>query len=314
MKPYYPLLILALISLIPVACSKKQKDCPDCPGASQPSGTPTLVYPYEGSWGATGSGSGQFNQPFGITILNSYVYVVDYGNARIQIFDSFGNYVSQIHGSNGVTLVNPSDIAIANGTIYVTDNTSTSAQVKKFDLSGNGTGSWGTYGPGGGAGQFNIPAGIVLDKNQQVYIADFMNNRLQRCNPDGTGCVTFGNGKAYGGVVVDNQLNVYASVYESAGKVEVFNSGLSYVGSFSDPPSGPLSFATGITLDSDGNFLVADQKKRIVKFNSSGRYLTEFGNNGAVTLAYPQRLAIDSNGNVYLTDNIANAVYKFSPF
>jgi tripartite motif-containing protein 71 len=316
MKKYWISNLLALTISLSFSCGKKGKDCPDCPIVS-PMATPTAtqVYPYTGKWGTSGNGNGQFNQPFGIAAYNGYIYVVDALNARVEIFDSSGNYVSQFAGSNGVTLSIPNDICIANGTIYITDANSTSAEVKMFDLNGNGIGSWGTYGPGGGPGQFSTPAGITLDKNNLVYIADFQNNRLQRCNSDGTGCVTFGNGKAYGGVAVDNNLNLYAAVYQSVGQVEVYNSSLVYKGLFSTPPSGSMSFACGIDMDSGGNLLVVDQNnKRVVKFNSSGNYLTEFGNNGSVTLVKPNRITSDSSGNVYVTDNIENVFYKFAPF
>jgi len=48
-----------------------------------------LVY----SWGNPGTGHGEFNNPAGIAVDNyGYVYVVDYYNHRVQIFDKYMDY------------------------------------------------------------------------------------------------------------------------------------------------------------------------------------------------------------------------------
>jgi len=48
------------------------------------------------TWGTSGSGNGEFSQPYAVDVDGSgNVYVVDNGNARIQKFDSAGNYLAQ---------------------------------------------------------------------------------------------------------------------------------------------------------------------------------------------------------------------------
>src|SRR5690349_1987887 len=50
------------------------------------------------SWGEPGSGPGQFNTPHSIATDNAgNVYVADRGNGRIQVFDSDGKYLREIH-------------------------------------------------------------------------------------------------------------------------------------------------------------------------------------------------------------------------
>ena len=48
------------------------------------------------SWGERGNGPGQFNTPHSVAVdAKNQVYVADRGNARIQVFDSDGNFLRQ---------------------------------------------------------------------------------------------------------------------------------------------------------------------------------------------------------------------------
>jgi len=48
------------------------------------------------TWGTSGSGPGQFNNPIGITLdyARGYVYVTDTGNDRVQKFTRDGKFVT----------------------------------------------------------------------------------------------------------------------------------------------------------------------------------------------------------------------------
>lgn len=54
-------------------------------------------FKYIKRFGTTGSGPGQFDWPRQIAIKGEDVYVMEYGNRRIQAFDSAGKYLSEIH-------------------------------------------------------------------------------------------------------------------------------------------------------------------------------------------------------------------------
>jgi peptidylglycine monooxygenase len=72
------------------------------------------------SWGAPGSGPGEFSTPHGIWIdARNRVYVADRENNRIQLFDSNGSYLTEWRN-----FYHPMDIFMdAAGTVYVTDQT-----------------------------------------------------------------------------------------------------------------------------------------------------------------------------------------------
>ena len=55
--------------------------------------------------------------------------------------------------------------------------------------------TWGTYGSGNG--QFDYPHSIAIDNEDNVYVADTDNNRIQKFDPNGTFITkwgTFGSG------------------------------------------------------------------------------------------------------------------------
>jgi DNA-binding beta-propeller fold protein YncE len=131
-------------------------------------------------WGKKGREAGQFDLPHGIALDRSgRVFVVDRGNARIQVFDGKGNYLAQWNGP----FVSPQDIAIANdGTTFVVDI----GDDKLPDRSGlllmrqDGSlaarfGRYGNY-----DGQFLVAHGVAVGQTGEVYVADFSGRRVQK--------------------------------------------------------------------------------------------------------------------------------------
>jgi hypothetical protein len=85
----------------------------------------------------------------------------------------------------------PTDIAFdSDDNIYVSDGY-TNSRVAKFDKHGNWVKSWGARGSGGAhgtdnPGQFNTPHNIGVDRQNNVYVADRNNRRIQVFDRDGT--------------------------------------------------------------------------------------------------------------------------------
>lgn len=71
----------------------------------------------------------------------------------------------------------PTDVAWdSTGNIYISDGYINS-RVAKYDRNGDWVGSWGE--PGTGPGQFRTPHAIVIDRNDNVYVGDRGNERVQ---------------------------------------------------------------------------------------------------------------------------------------
>ena len=83
-------------------------------------------------WGESGSGPGQFNKPFCLTLdSQGNVLVVDSGNNRIQKFSPTGQYLAQWKGPQEGFIATSKPAVDTHGSIYV----SVGNQVVKLTLS-----------------------------------------------------------------------------------------------------------------------------------------------------------------------------------
>jgi DNA-binding beta-propeller fold protein YncE len=104
-------------------------------------------------------------------------------NAAPQGRGGFGGGAPQAGGVPGEGFSRPADVAWdSQGNLYVADGIG-GARIAKYQGSGRWTKGWGTR--GSGQGQFNIIHGIVIDAQQNVYVADEGNKRIQVFDTDG---------------------------------------------------------------------------------------------------------------------------------
>ena len=135
-------------------------------------------------WGTAGKGPGQFDLPHGIALDSAgRVYVVDRQNARVQVFDNKGNYLTQWKGPH---FVSPQGIRIGrDGTAFVAE----AGSDKLPDVSGvlvlrpdgsliERVGRYGNY-----DGQFQSIHGVAISKSGTLYTADFTGKRVQKFIP-----------------------------------------------------------------------------------------------------------------------------------
>jgi len=157
---------------------------------------------YVSHWGTPGSGDGELDRPAGITIRDDVMYVVDSRNHRVQKFTLDGKYLSQ-WGSLGTgpgQFNTPWGISLdKEGNVFVADWRND--RIQSFTADGTWLASFGKPGTGGDAstardhggirrtqkpvGVFNRPTGVAVDKDGDIYIADWLNNRVQVLTPDG---------------------------------------------------------------------------------------------------------------------------------
>ena len=96
-------------------------------------------------------------------------------------------YKGVTHGGEPFNL--PAGIALApSGEIFVADGYG-NCRVHRFSPDGKLLHSWGE--PGDGAGQFNIPHGVWIDRHGRVLVADRENDRVQVFTQEGEHITTW---------------------------------------------------------------------------------------------------------------------------
>jgi tripartite motif-containing protein 71 len=200
------------------------------------------------------------------------------------------------------------DVAVdEQGNLYIT-----TANVKKYDNEGKFITQWG--GLGNGEGQFDLPTGIAVDKDGNVYVDDFRNRRIQKFDSNGKFLLAWAPDPAGspGSIAVDQNGNVYVSLFEGeAHRIQKFDSNGKLLLTWGDTGSGDGQFAgqiEDIAVDQDGNLYVTDSHNhRIQKFDSNGNFLAKFGGGrsqeGKGQFDDPLGIAVDSQGNIYVVDS-----------
>lgn len=129
-------------------------------------------------FGKAGDREGEFNRPWGICIdKNDDVIVSDGLNARIQIFDKDGKFITMFgkRGDKPGGFSQVKGVGVdSDGNIYVIDPLKA---IQVFNRDGELLGLVGAPGSKG-LGAMNLPMGLFIDKNDRIYTVDQMNRRF----------------------------------------------------------------------------------------------------------------------------------------
>ena len=161
---------------------------------------------YLSHWGIHGFEDGELNRPSGISIgQDATMYIVDSRNNRVQKFSLDGKFLGKFGtaGSSDGEFNLPWGICLdAEDNVFIADWRND--RVQSFTKDGKWLATFGTSGtPNNGGdcsnavvkggitlseapvGQFNRPTGVCVDQDGDIYIADWLNNRVQVLTPDG---------------------------------------------------------------------------------------------------------------------------------
>jgi sugar lactone lactonase YvrE len=300
-----------------------------------------------------GGATDQLAYPYSICVDRSEnIYVVDQNNNRVQKFPAGSTSATAgvtVAGGNGsgneaFQLDAPTGIAIDSaGNIYVSDwgNNRVQEFLAGSTSQSNGLTVAGGNGPGYATFQLNAPEGLFIDKNNNLYIADADNNRIQMFPPgstSGTGGITVAGGRGLGanayqlsypsGVYLDSSGSIYVADYLNnriqkfpAGSDSTTNAVTVAGGNGMGDNSTQLNSPTDVKVDAAGNIFVADfYNNRTQKFPSNSDTTTSgvtvAGGNGlgdaADQLSDPSGIYVDSSGSIYIADYLNNRVQKWS--
>jgi sugar lactone lactonase YvrE len=286
---------------------------PTGPVVTAPLSCPASGYKFVTKWGPEAVEDDQLQNPLGVAVNSSGVYVVDPAGQRIQKFSLTGVFISQWggFGTGQGQFSGIQGIATNNaGNIYVSDISG----IQKFTSNGVFISKW------------SIPGivAVAVDSMGNIYGTDATgvintttNNHVYKFNSNGVlvaqwGSYGTGNGQFNSprGIAVDLFGHVYVAD-ENNNRIQKFTATGNYITQW---PS-PVGFA-GLSVDSAGNLYVSDYvNNRIRKFSSNGVLLTEWGSYGTGNGQFygPKALTVDANKNIYVADSGNNRIQKFSP-
>ena len=223
----------------------------------------TGAYEYVGST-TTSPGNSTLAGTVPTAPTTSGIYATVSGSASSMTFDSAGNaYV--VSNANVVSKITPS------GTVSSVGFTGLSATVN----------------------------GIAVDSSGDVFVADYLNNRIEEMSASGTQS-QFASFSRPVGIAIDSSNNIYISnIYN--GNVCEYTSTDAAIGCRG---SGLGGNPYGLAVDSSGNVYVSDtNNNRVVKI-TPGNVQTTIG----PAFYTPAGIGVDSSGNVYVGDTTNHVV------
>lgn len=244
-------------------------------------------------------------------------------------------------------------VSDSEGNLFVTD--SGDHIVRKITPDGVTTTFAGIAGTSGSADNatgtlatFDFPTGIVIDSDNNIYVADKNNHTIRKITPAGAVTTFAGTAGATGTtdangsaarfdspepMTIDSSNNIYVGdtgnvlIRKIATNGDVTTiAGQAGVSGDADGVGTAASFGNmqGIATDSNGNVFVADTGNQTIrKIDSSNNVTTYAGASGVYgttdgaladsRFAVPCGLTFDKKGNLYISDNDNHTVRKITP-
>jgi sugar lactone lactonase YvrE len=157
-----------------------------------------------------------------------------------------------------------------------------------------------------------------------LYVADTVNQRIQKLDEDGNYLAQWGSAGSGDGQLSDPSG---IAINQSTGNIYVGDTGNNRVEEFSSSgvfirkwglsgtEDGNFKSPKGIAIDGGGNVWVVDSvNNRIQEFSSTGTFIAKFKPSTAPgALSHPSDLAFDSEGTLWVVDTSNNAIKRYTP-
>ncbi len=327
----------------------------------------------DGTLGFSGDGGpgtlAELSVPFGVAVDGAgNLFIADFGNSRLRkvtpanaITTVAGNGTIGFSGDGGpatsAQLFSPEGVAVDGaGNLFIADLLDN--RIRKVTpagtittVAGNGTlGFSGDGGPGTSA-ELASPTGVAVDGAGNLFIADFLNNRIRKVTPAGIITTVAGNGtigfSGDGGPGTSAQLFLPEGVaVDGAGNLFIADSGnnsirkvtpagtittvagngtLGFSGDGGPATLAELDSPVGVAVDGAGNLFIADSENNLIRKITPAGTITTVAGNGtrgfsgdggpgtSAELASPSGVAVDRAGNLFIAEWRNNRVRKLTP-
>jgi PKD repeat protein len=327
------------------------------PTAMGVSGSDTIVtVAGTGVAGHSGDGgqatSAQLNEPVGLAVdAKGDLYIADCSDNTVRKLSN--GTITTVAGTSGkagysgdggpatqAQLDCPAGLAFdPQGTLYISDSRNNRIREVKDGIittvAGNGVAGYNGDGIAATSAKLDVPWGIAVDADSNLYIADIDNNRIRKVSGGtittvaGDGIVAFGGD---GGPATEAQLQYpYDVAVDAQGDLYIADDGNNRIrkvsggtittvvgGGTSPGDGGPATSATlndapGIVVDARGDLYIAEFGESRIRRVSGGTITTVAGtgtkgfsgDGGQATSAqvyFPWEVAVDHRGNLYIAD------------
>jgi uncharacterized protein (TIGR03437 family) len=247
------------------------------------------------------------------------LYLADYGTSRIRtvqnrIIDTIAGSTSGIRPTDGqlafsTRLAGPTGLAVdSTGIIYFAEGsigTGSGLAIGDYRVwkiidgvlltaAGNGRNSFSGAGTAASRSQFDAPAGLALDADGNLYIADARNNLVRRISKAGIVETVAGNGTP------------------------------GYSGDSGPATQAQLNHPMGVFVEPSGTLYIADTNNNRIRKVQDGTIITIVGNGNSgffgdgdvaavASLHGPQSVWVDSDLDVFIADTLNHRVRKVDP-
>jgi gliding motility-associated-like protein len=277
------------------------------------------------TFGGGGTDPGKFTTPYGIAASeNGNIYISDYSQNTVQIFDKNGTYLKRIVPTNNAAsnLNGPRGLAIdRDGNLLVAD--SRNFRIKKFSETGNfisSTDSVGYISPRTGF----YSTDVAVDKAGNMYLGFADTARIVKLSPAGKVISSWAReglkddqfGRTFG-FTLDNNLNIHLTD-DGYNKVMKFSNSGQFLQKAGENLYTAADFygLIDVAFDKSGNIWTVDQNinsyGRVIKFDNAGLYKQQWSVYQSMDgYALPISITVSDSGFVYIIDSSLNAVSKF---
>ena len=269
------------------------------------------------SFGKKGSSVGMFNCPWGVAVSDTdEIAVSDFGNHRVQIFDSGGNYLRSFghKGTNHGELRFPCGICFDyNRNIFVADKNNHRIQI--FNGEGRYMGMF--DGKGSLGSQLVYPLGLSLDANGNIIVADSGNKLIKIFSTDGKFIRKIGGPGSFSDPVHCVQCDEYFIVSDrNEHCIKVFSTEGEYQYKFGQQGGGDGEFKSPhyMAVTNCKHLLVCDRgNNRIQLFELNGKFVGKFGTKGSNfgEFSGPIYVAVLSNEGIVVSEFYNNRIQMF---
>ena len=171
---------------------------------------------------------------------------------------------------------------------------------------------WGEFGRE--EGKFNKIWDIVIDSNDNIFVAELDNNRIQKFSEMGTHDLIIEDGEQFSlsnphGLAIGLQDHIF--VLDNNDHVSIFDNNGNFINSWGENLG--LESAHGIEITQNQVFIADTGNHRILQTTIGGDLLREWGTlgSGQGEFQSPSDVAVDSEGNIYVADTSNSRIQKF---